>query len=106
MESLKNKKIISELFVTGKKIYITTINAKYLPGNPEIMISVPIRLFKRAVDRNRLKRLMRESIRTKDMKQMNIALIYASSKVEDFKTIDNDIKKIFEKIEDIIYERN
>lgn len=98
MESLKNKKIISELFVTGKKIYTTTINAKYLTGNPEVMISVPIRLFKRAVDRNRVKRLIRESLKTKVNKGFSIALIYNSIKIEDFKTIDSDIEKIFEKI--------
>jgi hypothetical protein len=46
MKSLKNKNIIQNLFVSGRKIYTPTINARLLPGEPEVMISVPIRLFK------------------------------------------------------------
>lgn len=99
MKALKNKSKIDEIFTSkGKSAYTPTVKARFVSGEGEVLITVPTKLFKRAVDRNRLKRLMRESIRTKDMKQMNIALIYASSKIEDLKTIDSDIKKIFEKI--------
>jgi ribonuclease P protein component len=95
MKSLKDKNIISNLFISGRKIYTTTINAKFLPGEPEVMISVPIRLFKRAVDRNMIKRMIREVARTKVNPGFSIALVYNSDKIEDFKTIESDISKIF-----------
>jgi ribonuclease P protein component len=95
MKSLKDKNIISNLFISGRKIYTPTINAKFLPGEPEVMVSVPIRLFKRAVDRNAIKRMIREATRTKVNPGLSIALVYNSDKIEDFKTIESDINKIF-----------
>jgi ribonuclease P protein component len=95
MKSLKDKNIISNLFISGRKIYTTTINAKFLPGDPEVMVSVPIRLFKRAVDRNMIKRMIREAARTKVNPGFSIALVYNSDKIEDFKTIESDVTKIF-----------
>lgn len=95
MKSLTNKKVITELFVSGKKLYTPTINAKFIKGNPEVMISVPIRLFRKAVDRNRIKRIIREIVRNKTNSQYSIALIYNSNKIEDTKDIERDINKIF-----------
>jgi ribonuclease P protein component len=98
MKSLKSKTVIDELFATGKKSYNKTVNGRFLPGEPEVLISVPIRLFKKAVDRNRIKRMMRESARKYENKGYFIALIYNSDKIEDFKTIDNNIKTIFDNL--------
>jgi ribonuclease P protein component len=95
MKSLKDTKTIEKIFSDGKKIYTPTINAKFILGSPEIMISVPIRLFKKAVDRNRLKRLIRESVRNKFNDKFSIALIYNSSKIESFDVIEKDVNKIF-----------
>lgn len=95
MKSLKDKKTIEKIFSDGKKIYTPTINAKFISGSPEIMISVPIRLFKKAVDRNRLKRLIRESVRNKSNDKFSIALIYNSDKIESFDVIEKDVNKIF-----------
>jgi ribonuclease P protein component len=95
MKSLKDKNIINDLFISGRKIYTLTINAKFLPGEPEVMVSVPIRLFKRAVDRNAIKRMIREAARTKINPGLSIALVYNSNKIEDFITIESDINKIF-----------
>jgi ribonuclease P protein component len=95
MKSLKSKSIIDELFTSGRKSYNKTVNARFLPGESEVLISVPMRLFKRAVDRNKIKRLMRESARKYENRGYFIALIYNSEKIENFKTIDDDINKIF-----------
>lgn len=95
MKSLTNKKVIAELFITGRKIYTTTVNARFIKGEPEVMISVPIRLFKRAVDRNRIKRIIREIIRNKENSGYSIALIYNIDKIENIKDIERDINKIF-----------
>ncbi len=95
MKSLTNKKVIAELFISGKKVYTPTINAKFTKGDPEVMISVPIRLFKRAVDRNKIKRIIREIVRNKENFKYSIALIYNSDKIENNKDIERDINKIF-----------
>ena len=99
MKSMKNKSKIDELFTSNsKKIYTPTIKARFIAGDSEVLISTPMKLFKRAVDRNRVKRLIRESLKTKTNKGFTIALIYNSTKIESLETIDGDIKKIFDKM--------
>ena len=99
MKSLKNKSKIDELFSTNsRKVYTPTVRARFISGDSEVLITAPTKLFKRAVDRNRIKRLMKESIRTKMIEGFTIAFIYNSDKIEDFKTIDRDIKKIFDNL--------
>lgn len=99
MKSLKNKSKIDELFTTNcGKLYTPTVKARFISGDSEVLISAPSKIFKKAVDRNRIKRLMKESIRTKMIEGFTIAFIYNSSKIEDFKTIDKDIQKIFDNI--------
>lgn len=68
-ERLKSKKIIDALFEKGKSIdvpplkivWMTTSEASSFPA--QASFSVPKRNFQKAADRNRLKRLMRESYR-------------------------------------------
>ena len=99
MKSLKNKSKINELFTSNSRsIYTPTVKARFISGDSEVLISTPIKLFKRAVDRNRIKRLIRESLKTKLNKGFTIALIYNSSKIETFEDIDKDIKKIFDRM--------
>jgi ribonuclease P protein component len=68
-EKLKSKKLIDILFQQGKSVKSFPLKLVYLPiTNPEIKqfktgVSVPKRLVKTAVGRNRIKRLMREAFR-------------------------------------------
>lgn len=71
-------------------------------GDPNsILVSVPKRLFKRAVRRNLLKRRIREAYRTQ--KQLlpgngySIMILYNSKEVMDFEVIRNQVKDILEK---------
>lgn len=78
-ERLKSKKAINFAFKKGtqsfkypvKMIYVRDINGKTGPGMvsgkglPKALFSVPKKHFKLAVDRNRMKRLMREAFRKK-----------------------------------------
>ena len=98
MKSLKNKEVIDEIFKVGKKVSTKTIYAKFIVGEPEIVISAPMKLFKRAVDRNRIKRLVRESIKNKINNDFSIAFVYNTDKIESFSTIEKDIKIIFDKL--------
>ncbi|WP_435414243.1 ribonuclease P protein component [Polaribacter aestuariivivens] len=68
-ERLKSKKLIEKLYAEGKSVkayplrmmYIQTEHTSDFPA--QVGVSVPKRNFKLAVDRNRIKRLMRESYR-------------------------------------------
>ncbi|UXX79764.1 ribonuclease P protein component [Reichenbachiella carrageenanivorans] len=67
-ERLSSKKIIDALFAKGASFYFYPFSVRFLLADEQaschqLMISVSKRNFKRAVDRNRIKRLMRESYR-------------------------------------------
>lgn len=66
---LKSRKLITQLFSEGKSVNIYPLKLVYilLPQQQDAIlkvgVSVPKRNFKRAVDRNYLKRLLREAFR-------------------------------------------
>jgi len=68
-EKLKSKKLISVLFEKGKSLSkfplrLVYLKAEHLSNYPlQVAFSAPKRKFKKAVDRNRIKRLMREAYR-------------------------------------------
>ena len=68
-EKLKSRKQIDTLFATGKSFTVFPIRVTYrfLPTEEEppaqIGVTVSKRYFKKAVDRNRVKRLLREAYR-------------------------------------------
>ena len=70
----------------------------------EILFSTPKKFLKRANKRNKVRRRMREAYRlNKELllsgekkRMMQIALIYSSKEVIDYKTIENATKKILE----------
>lgn len=68
-ERLKSEKIIEQLFKEGKAVHSNCLTLVYLPvslsvkGPVQAMFSVSKRHFKHAVDRNRLKRQLREAYR-------------------------------------------
>ena len=70
-EKLKSRKLIEELFDRGKSINVFPVRILYIFSNLlvneqpllQVGVSVSKRNFKRAVDRNRIKRLLREAYR-------------------------------------------
>lgn len=115
-------KTIDSLFKSGKKIYKFPFSAKVgvlreIKNPPfQIVISVPKRNFKKAVDRNRLKRLVREAIRKnkfilesfldKEKISLSIVLVYSHKEKMTFQDI-NEKTKVFltQLIDEIAHEK-
>lgn len=98
---LSSKMVIDELFTKGQSFYshpfkVCWIESTKATSNIQVLVSVPKRIYKRAVDRNRVKRLIRESYRkNKDVlktisSDINIAimLIYTSKTILEYSEIE------------------
>ncbi|MBE7651812.1 ribonuclease P protein component [Tenacibaculum finnmarkense] len=68
-ERLKSKKLIGKLYEEGKSVKVFPLRMVYIQTEHtskfpvQVGVSVPKRNFKSAVDRNRIKRLLRETYR-------------------------------------------
>jgi len=96
--TIKNKREIETLFSKGNNLVGKIVMFKISNTNdPKFLVVAPIGKFKRAVDRNRIKRLLRESM--KDIKlSKNIAVIYISKEIETLENIKNDIDMLAKKM--------
>lgn len=84
-ERLKSKKQIDALFLSGEAFFVFPYKVKYKIelqqdiSELKFAISVPKRNFKRAVDRNRLKRMSREAYRINKVSLKNNLALQNSS---------------------------
>ena len=110
-EKLKSKKAIEALFSEGQSYVSHPIRIVY-KVNPKsdytirIGESVAKKKFKHAVDRNLLKRRIKEAYRlNKSLVQLpedvsvDILFIYTSSKIKDYSVIDQSMKEILSKLD-------
>ena len=125
-ERLKSRKQIGQLFDNGRSFVVTPFKIYYLVSeilnaqpsmsNVQFGIGVSAKNFKRAVDRNRIKRLAREAwrlqknelkeqIKTKG-KQLNVFFIYTGKELPEFAIVkdkvDVALKKLADKIDENI----
>jgi ribonuclease P protein component len=117
-ERLKSRKQIDILFESGKKITQFPFRLIYRtePGLGEIKagFTVSSKIFPRAVDRNRIKRLSRECYRlqkteleTKVLKNRNLLhlfFIYTCKEILPYEEISTRVKQVLDKLIGIIYE--
>lgn len=109
-EKLCKLKSIQQLFSEGKSVQSFPLKMIYAPMQNnenvpfQLLISVPKRSFKRATDRNRIKRVIRESYRLQKhflvqhtSEQHALALIFTGKEMPDYELISKKVMRCFEK---------
>ena len=123
-ERLKSRKQIEELFDKGKTFVVSPFRIHYLlkkdieeqipiPGL-QFGIGVSGKNFKRAVDRNRIKRLIREAYRLQknflkeNLKEkkwsLSVFITYTNKELPEFKLVNEKVAVVLKKLESIIDE--
>ncbi len=119
-ERLSGKKSIDELFKNGSSFYLhpfkIVFTVQEIKGGEaalkhaavQVFISVPKRNFKRSVDRNKIKRLIREAYRqnksgilkafTNQYTLLRIAFLYTAKTIETFAVIQDKVVQILTKL--------
>ena len=111
-ERLCSKKIIDKLFVQGKSVFVFPVKIGYLetelPSEYPVQaaFSVGKRNFKRAVQRNLIKRRMREAYRLNKSKfyeeigekQVAVFFIFTGKTIPEYTQIETAIKKGMKKL--------
>ena len=106
-ERLRDKIAVSALMSKGRWGFTRGLKYCYLQneaqdGPNRIIVSVPKRLFKRAVKRNLLKRRLREAYRTQksllEPSATDILFLYNSKEVIDFQSLKEEVETILKRI--------
>ncbi len=125
-ERLKSRKLIEQLFKEGKSFASFPFRVYYILNKPftihhslfttQFGIGASSKNFKKAVDRNRIKRLARESYRLqknplqdllKDRKQaLYLFVIYTGKELPEYKIVYEKMGVILQKLINIISEKN
>lgn len=123
-ERLKSRKQIQQLFSDGKNFPLSPFRIYYMftpiiteaGSNLQFGAGVSGKNFKRAVDRNRVKRLTREAYRlqkkqlqetlTKKKLQLGIFFIYTGKELPEFNIVKEKVNVILSKLTKIANENN
>ena len=109
-DKLKSKKIIDALFTEGNSVSAYPLRLVYIRSNFDASlitktgVSVSKRYFKKAVDRNHIKRLIREAYRLNRYKYFNnittqyaLMILYIGNEKPDMALINTAMDNLFDK---------
>ena len=105
MKPLKGNKSVEVLFDSGKRVSSSFLHCVYLLNKEDsrFVVSVPKKNFSLAVDRNKLKRILREVVRKNSKEVLSFGggcfmFIYSSESVVSFLEIEKDFKVLVKNI--------
>jgi ribonuclease P protein component len=120
-ERLHTKKEVAFLFENAKGlheesvrlIYVRTSDHLVSENNIKALFVAPKRLFKRAVDRNTLKRRMREAYRLtkenfkdglilKDGEILLLGFLYKSNEIKSYQILEKEIQTLLSKLKTLV----
>ena len=117
-EKLKSKKLIDQLFAEGQSVSVFPLRLVYFPTSFEedvvskTGVSVSKRNFKTAVDRNLIKRLLREAYRLNKATYFNnittqyaFMILYIGKEKPKFTEVEVKMKLLFEKFQKKVSEK-
>ena len=110
-EILREYKLINDVKSSKNIIKTDLFNVKYIvidkkdSAKTKCLFYVPKKLFKRAVDRNKIRRRIKESYRlnkdkinVNDDKTLVLSLLYKCENIEKYDRINNDLLKIIDSL--------
>lgn len=109
-EILRSKKKIKELFFkSSSSLYLHPFQIRFQIGQellfPQVLFVVPKKKFKKAVDRNLLRRRIKEAYRLQKASLQAIlfnidflAIVYVGKEIKDFKYIQKKLIQILENL--------
>jgi ribonuclease P protein component len=121
-EKLKSRKQIDDLFATGKSFAIFPIRVTYklLPADEQLPLQVAVtaskKYFKKAVERNRIKRLLREAYRLQKAEtiaifrqkgqQAHVFFMYTDKTIAPFEEVKVTMGKCLKRLQQKVAEVN
>ena len=109
-ERLRSKIEIDKLFKDNNMFFAYPFkviwNIEKIKTHTSVLISIPKKKIRRSISRNQLKRYIRESYRInknilKDSTPLKIGILYSSEKNYEFSFLDERIKLILRRLNDI-----
>ena len=105
-ERVTSRREILQLVSRGHRVESTPILARYIAAAEKsvnkVMVVAPKKSFKRAVDRNLLKRRMKEAYRLHKeilpQRGLSISLLYVAKEIRSYKEIESAVVEILQKI--------
>ena len=113
-EKLKSRKLMDQLFTVGKSVSVFPLKAFY--NEVDIDLDFPVKLgvgvssrnFKKAVDRNRIKRLLREAYRLHKQpllefansknKKIIVFILFVDKALPQLETLQNKLPLLIDKL--------